>query len=417
MRIQLPDWGKIIWEPARYKVLYGGRGGAKSRTFGTGALIRAGERYERIFCGREIQRSIKDSVKRLLDDQIERYVRMKAFPPGFFKSYKTEIVCESTGSSFIFGGLRNNPESTIKSMEGVTIAWIEEAHTVSRNSLDILIPTIREANSEIWLSFNAKYKTDPVYHDFVLNEPPEDSIVLKVDFCDNPWFPEVLRKEMRRDRKRDRDKYRHIWLGETVVHSEAQIFSRVWREEPVPEPPEGTTLLFGADWGFSTDPAALIRCWISGRTLYIDYEAYGVGVEIDELPQFYDKVPGSRKWKIRADSSRPDTISYMSRKGFNIVKAYKGPGSIEDGIAFLRGFDIVVDPRCKRTISELMLYSYKIDPHTNEVLPIILDQHNHLMDCLRYAVSQLMKAIEDQHTVGAGIPIESNRDFRVNEAA
>lgn len=391
MNIQLPDWAEDFTQPARYKVAYGGRGSAKSWSFARLFLLYAAQQHERILCAREIQKSINDSVKRLLDDQISVLINNRLIPPGHFRSTKTEIRCPATDSLFIFAGLRSNPESTIKSMERLTRCWVEEAHTVSRASLEVLIPTIRAENSELWFSFNPKFKTDPVYVDYVVGPPPPNSVIRKVNFNHNPWFPEVLRGEMLWDRKRDFDKYLHIWKGMPVQYSEAQIYNGVWREEPVPEPPPDTILYYGADWGFAKDPAALLRCWIEGTTLYIDREAYGVGVEIDELPQLYDSVEGSRKWRIRADSSRPETISYLNRRGFNIVRAKQGPGSVEDGIAYCRSFDIVVDPRCKHVIDELSLYSYKQDPITNEVLPIIVDKNNHLMDCMRYALSERTK--------------------------
>ena len=143
---------------------------------------------------------------------------------------------------------------------------------------------------------------------------------------------------------------------------------------------------FGADWGFAIDPTVLIRCHIIGRKLYIDYEAHMVGCEITDTPTLFHTIPESEKWPIVADSARPETISYMRKNGFpKIMPAIKGPKSVEDGIEWLKSFDIVVHPRCKHTIEELRLYSYKTDPMTNQVIPILADKDNHLMDALRYA--------------------------------
>jgi phage terminase large subunit len=410
IRVQLPDWSELLFEPARYKVVYGGRGSAKSWSFATALLLSAAQQRERVLCAREIQKSIDDSVKRLLDDRISFLERSNLIPTGYFISNKKEIRCPATDSLFIFSGLRSNPESTIKSMEGLTKCWVEEAHTVSRASLSILTPTVRTEDSELWFSFNPKFKTDPVYVDYVLQKPPPGSKVIKVNFNRNPWFPKVLHNEMMWDRRHDFDKFRHVWRGEPVVHSASQIYNGVWREDLVPDPPAGTTFYYGADWGFARDPAALLRCWIDGRTLYIDREAYGVGVEIDELPQLFRSVEGAEEWKIRSDPSRPETISYLNRKGFNIVKAYAGKGSIEDGISYCRSFDIVVDPRCKHTIDELSLYSYKTDKLTQEVLPIIVDKNNHLMDCLRYAVSERMRAVKHK-LVGGPAGTRNDREL------
>jgi hypothetical protein len=175
-----------------------------------------------------------------------------------------------------------------------------------------------------------------------------------------------------------------------VKNTQALVFSN-WSVREF-ETPEDSVLRFGADWGFANDPTALVRGFITGRTLFIDYEASGVGIEVDETPALFDTVPGSRKWTIRADSSRPETVSYMQRQGFKIVPAVKGPGSVEDGLAFLKSYEIVVHPRCKRAAQELGSYSYKIDPQTGEILPILEDKDNHVIDALRYACEGLRRA-------------------------
>jgi phage terminase large subunit len=291
----------------------------------------------------------------------------------------------------MFAGLKTNPES-IKSMEGVTKVWVEEAQTISQESIDLLIPTIRADGSEIWWTFNRGMKTDPVDKMFFGKDgPPPDTLIRKVNYYDNPWFPDVLRQQMEWDRSRDPDKYRHVWLGEPVMHSNAQVFYGCWSIAPVPEPPEDTVFYYGADWGFAQDPTAIVRCWIDGKTLYVDREAGGVGIEIDDTPRLLDTVVHDRRWKITADSARPETISYMNRNGFNVVASKKGKGSIEDGIARLKGYNIVVDPSCKRVIEELSLYSYKTDKRTGEITPMIEDKNNNFLDALRYATEALTR--------------------------
>lgn len=385
MGINLPPAFQEIFKPHRYKVFYGGRGSAKSRTFAT-ALIRAAMAgHERILCAREIQRSISDSVKRLLDDEIRRLGLEQ-----YFYSTKTELVCKLTDSPFLFAGLRTNIDS-IKSIEGVTKAWCEEAHGITQSSLDILIPTIRAVNSEIWFSYNPKMKTDPVHNMFVINGPPPDSFVKKVGFRDNPWFPDVLRTEMEYDRERNPDKYSHVWEGNPVVHSDAQIFYGAWRVEPVPKPEPNQHFLFGADFGFSKDPTTINRGWIEGKTLYLDYEARGVRVEIDKTPELFNKVPMAKKGIITADSARPETISYLNRHGFKVRGSKKGAGSILDGIEFLRSFEIVIDPRCKNTIDEFNLYSFKVDKLTGDITNKTEDANNHHIDGIRYMLESVRR--------------------------
>lgn len=305
-----------------------------------------------------------------------------------FESTIAEIRHLRTGSNFIFSGLRSDPDA-IKSIEGVTKCWVEEAHTVSQASIDILTPTIRADNSEIWFSYNPRFDDDPVHAMFA--DPPPRSVVVDCQYWDNPWFPEVLREEMEHCKSRDYDKYLHIWEGKTQQMSEAVVFRGRYRVDCFETPPDAE-FYFGADWGFSVDPSVLVRCFIHGRTLYIDHEAYGIGVEIDKTPDLFDKIPGSRRWRITADSARPETISYMKRHGFKVDGAAKGKDSVIEGIEFLKNYDIVCHERCKNTAYELGCYSYKTDKLTGDVLPVLEDKNNNCIDSLRYAIERVRKA-------------------------
>lgn len=372
-----------LWRPHRYKVFYGGRGSGKSWAIAEALIVMADMCKLRILCCREIQKSIKDSSYQLLKD-----TALRLGIANRFVFLETEIRHKKTGSKFIFTGLLRN-EQTIKSKEGIDICWCEEAQTISETSWETLIPTIRKDGSEIWLSFNPLNADDPTTVRFVENPPPE-AYVRKVNFDENPYFTEALRREMEWDKKNDFEKYLHIWEGYPRTFSDAQIFRGKFTVEPFDDSlaEQADRLFYGADFGFAQDPSTLIRCFMLDRKLYIDYEAYGVGVEIDELPQLYRSVPGADKWPIKADSARPETISYLrNRCGFNIDGVEKWQGSIEDGIAYLKSFEkIVIHPRCKHTADEFRLYSYKTDKTTNEVLPIILDKNNHCIDAIRYGL-------------------------------
>lgn len=381
MKVKIPRAFQGLFRPARYKAFYGGRGSAKSHSVATALILRGVGQQIRWGCYREIQKSIRDSSKRLLDDKIALLGLSE-----FYESTDTEIRGRN-GTLFIFGGLRNNPDS-VKSTEGLDGAWVEEAATVSKASIDMLVPTIRKPNSEIWFTWNPRHKTDPVDAMFRgEGGAPPNSIVRRTNFDENPWFPDVLRADMEWDKRRDPDKYAHIWLGEYQRNSQARVFKN-WRigshDEFLPDPTR--IYRFGADWGFSVDPTVLIRCYVEDRTLFVDREAYKVGCEIDQTPALFDAIGGSRNWPIRADSARPETISYMNRNGFRVTPAIKGTGSVEDGVAFLQSYDIVVHPDCRHTIDELTLYSFKIDPLTSEVLPILEDKNNHCLDAARYAL-------------------------------
>jgi len=306
---------------------------------------------------------------------------------GHFEQTKYGLYCMATGSEFIFRGLQN--PHRIKSLDGVTIAWVEESQAVSKEAWDNLIPTIREPNSEIWISFNPDLEDDPVYQMFVTEERP-DAEVVKINYDDNPYFPAPLLRELEYDKETDYERYLHVWEGEPRTISNAQVFHGKWRTA-VFETPDDATFYLGADWGFAQDPTTLIRCYIVGDALYVDREAYGVGVEIDDTAALFEAaVPDVNRWTITADSARPELISHLRNRGFNIRSAKKGKGSIESGVEFLRSFrEIVVHERCKHTADELKHYSYKVDKRTGDVLPIIVDSHNHMIDALRYAVEKI----------------------------
>ena len=386
--------------PARYKGAHGGRGSAKSHFFAESLIERIvlnpGTRAVGI---REVQASIKESSKRLLEDKI-----ISMGVSSMFEVQERQIKTHGDGL-IIFRGMKNETAESIKSLEGYDVAWVEEAQTISQRSLDMLRPTIRKEHSELWFGWNPKTPSDPIDR-LLRNNPPPGSAVVESNWRDNPFFPDVLRAEMEYDRGRDTDKYLHIWEGQYEKHSESRVFHN-WRVEPF-ESPADAIFRFGADWGFSVDPTVLVRGYIEGDTLYVDYEAWKVGCEIDETPSLFagtdeqdpprwanpnghDGLEGALKWKIMADSARPETISYMQKRGFKIQGARKGPGSVEEGVNFLKNYDIVVHPRCNHVADELAYYSYKRDPLTDEILPVLEDKKNHTIDALRYMVESVRR--------------------------
>jgi phage terminase large subunit len=378
-----------LLEPHRYKGAKGGRGSAKSH-FYAGMTIEEGVRLKLdMVCIREVQRTLDQSVKKLLELKVQDY------NAGDYFEVQDRRILTKNGGTIIFEGMQNHNADSIKSLEGYDRAWVEEAQSLSQRSLDLLRPTIRKPGSELWFSWNPNLPTDPIDVLLCGEKPPPDSAVVTVTFEDNPWFPDVLRGEMEYDRARDPEKYAHVWLGGYQTHAEARVFKN-WAVEEFTRPP-GTVHRQGADWGYAIDPSVLIRCDIEGKRLYVDYEAFMVGCEIDQLPDLFDRVPDSRKWFITADSARPETISYMQKHGFpKINAAIKGARSVEEGVAFLQSFDIVVHPRCKHLIDELTLYRYKTDPLTGKVLPQLEDKNNHCIDALRYACEGARKALRPE---------------------
>jgi phage terminase large subunit len=385
LTIRTPRVFKPLLQPARYKGAYGGRGSAKSNFFAELAIESCFIKNTFGVCAREVQKSLKQSVKRLLENKIN-----DLGVQDFFEIQDT-CIKGPNNSEIIFLGLQSHTSDAIKSLEGADWLWLEEAQNISQKSLDIARPTLRKPGSEIWASWNPNEATDPI--DALLRGPvpPPNSIVVQANYMDNPWFPEELKIELEYDKRRDYDKYLHVWMGEYLSNSEARVF-RNWKVEEF-EAPNGTVFRLGADWGFAVDPSVLIRCYIEGNILYIDYEAYKVGCEIVNLPDLFMQVPEAEKWPIIADSARPETISHMRQNGFpRIRSAIKGAKSIEDGVEFLKSYDIVVHPRCKHVITELELYSYKIDPLTDKVLPVLSDKHNHCIDAIRYGLEGARRA-------------------------
>jgi phage terminase large subunit len=374
-----------LLQPARYKGAHGGRGSGKSHHFAESAIEKSVMAKTDIVCLREIQKSLDQSVHKLLAEKIA------ALNAGAYFTVQDSRIKSTHGGVIIFQGMQNHTAESIKSLEGFDIAWVEEAQTLSQFSLDILRPTIRKPNSELWFSWNPKADTDPV--DVLLRgpSPPPEAIVVQANYKDNPWLPDVLKAEIEYDQQRDPDKFRHIWLGEYQKNSLATVF-RNWKVEEFTRP-AGTIHRLGADWGFSVDPSVLVRCDIEGNRLYVDYEAYAIGCEIVNLPELFMSIPEAEKWPITADSARPETISHMQKNGFPKIRAaIKGAKSLEDGIEFLKSFDIIVHPRCVHTIDELTHYKYKEDPLTGDVLPILEDKQNHVIDALRYACEGARRA-------------------------
>lgn len=389
-RIEIPP--KLI--PAfegnyRYRCSHGGRGSAKTRTFALMTAIRGymaamNGQSGVILCAREYMNSLEESSM----EEVKQAIRSVPWLNDFYELGEKYIRTKCRSVSYVFAGLRHNLDS-IKSKARILIAWVDEAESVSEIAWTKLAPTVREAGSEIWVTWNPERDGSATDKRFRKN-PPDNAVVVEMNYDDNPWFPSVLEDERLNDQARlDTATYAWIWEGAYLENSDKQVLANKYVVQSFPDDlwQQADRLLFGADFGFAKDPNTLIRMFILDDRLYIEREAYGVGVELDHMPEFYDEIPEARKWPIKADSARPETISYLKRQGFNISAAKKWQGSVEDGITHLRGFkQIIIHPRCKETAKEARLYSYKTDRITGEVLPVILDANNHCWDAVRYGL-------------------------------
>jgi phage terminase large subunit len=415
----------FITEKKRYKIAYGGRAGAKTDSVAVMLLIemlRAPVSTMQnkvtpfvVLVVRETLESIADSCHATFVKYIDLYNLNK-----FFKITENKIICTINNSYIIFKGIRNRP-TEIKSLQGVMRCWVEEAANVSRNSWDILIPTIRAEGSEIWITFNPINALDETYQRFVANPHP-DSIVVNVNFYDNPFNNSDTLKEIKNWKLFRPEDYEHIFLGKVKEYSEALIFKNKFQIKEFKEHNWAETLghkfYYGADWGFAKDPTCLIRCFIKEellentevkvKNLYIDYEVGGIGIELTQIKAMFQKIPDIEKYferkteyrlenqlgpiTIYGDSSRPDIISFLRNEGLPLYECYKT--KIEDGIDFLKSFyKIYIHPRCKETIREFQNYSYKINKNNGKILPEVDDKAgvDHYIDALRYSLSDLIK--------------------------
>jgi phage terminase large subunit len=401
IRIQIPKAHLfLINEPAFIKGLWGGRGGAKSWSAATAISALAAQRKMRILCGREFQTSIKDSVHYLICSRIQEM--------GLSHLYdmQDKQIKGHLGSEIFYRGFARNLQE-IKSTEALDLCWLEEAEATSEQSWETLLPTMRKAGAEIWATWNPVDEKAPTRQRLIV-KPYPGSIVKKVGWQDNPFFPDELEKQrqiMLADRD-DWEAYDHVWEGACRRITGATIFRGKF-ELAAFETPSWARFFHGADWGFAVDPTTLIRSFMGPpiehlhnpemrndeSCLYIDRELYQVGLELDHIPDFFRQIPTSPNWPIYADSARPETISYVARQGgFNISPADKWEGCVEDGIQHLKGFArIYIHQSCTHMYEEARLYSFKVDKQTEEVLPIVVDKHNHCWDALRYSIGDFIQ--------------------------
>jgi len=391
LEIKTPRWAVPLLGSAPYKGAHGGRGGGKSHFFAELMVEEAicNPDYSAV-CIREIQRSLKFSAKRLLEDKIRHFGA-----EHYFEITQTEIRRHGGEGVIIFQGMQDHTAESIRSLEGFDRAWVEEAHVLSARSLEMLLPTIREEGSEIWFAWNPQHPTDPV--DRLMRGDQCDSeqtICVETNWTDNPFITQKTLAEKERHRRFHPITYDHVWLGHYIEISEAIIFSGHWVIESFEPGEDWQGPYHGLDFGFANDPTAAVKVWINDGRLFIEREAGGRRLDLDDTRAALEKgIPGISEYVVRADSARPESISHLRKHGMAKVQGVKkGQGSVQDGIEFLKSFEeIVVHPRCTETAGELRRYQYKVDRASGDVLPIVVDAFNHYIDGTRYAVEPLMR--------------------------
>jgi phage terminase large subunit len=390
---EFPERLQFLFEPHRYKVAYGGRGSGKSWSMARALLIKAASEPTRVLCAREIQKSIKQSVHTLLNDQIQ------SLGLGAFYEVLEAEIRGLNGSTFSFTGLATNTVESIKSFEGCDIVWVEEAQTVSKKSWDILIPTIRKPNSEIWVSFNPNIDTDDTYTRFVVN-PPENAKVVKVNYTDNPWFPEVLETERLHSLKTNPD-YANIWEGDCKAAVDGAIYSNEIREAQegnrittVPyDPMMKVHVVMDLGWN---DSMSVILCQkgISDLRIigYIEddhrtldsYSAQLKNLSYNWGTMFLPHDGQSKDFKHGISAE-----DIMKKLGWDIRIVPKA--DIESGIKLARmNFHrIYFDKSAQRLVECLKNYRRSINSATNEPGAPLHDEFSHGADAFRYLCTSI----------------------------
>lgn len=411
-----PEKARPIFKPARTKVLWGGRGSTKSHTIAMALLIDGMREPHRILCARELQSSIADSVHKLLSDKITQYGL-----DSFYEVQKASIIGKN-GTEFFFAGLRHNINS-IKSFEGCTRVWVEEAQNVSKNSWDVLIPTIRKEGSEIWISFNPELEEDETYKRFVLN-PPADSIVIKMNYTDNPWFPNVLRHEMEHLKNTDREAYLNVWEGQCRQSVSGAVYGREILAARNDSPTRITKVPYDSvkpvhtfwDLGWSDYVAIWFAQSIAREYRLIDYAEYrltklsDIVKELQAKDYLYGKHMLPHDGAAATLAAEGQTIQQQLQKlvgrsiKVNIVPniGFEAGKNIARNIFSQCWFDEV---KCERGLYALRHYRYSdnIEKHTSTRLPLH-DDSSHGADAFRYfavGIKQADTEISIPHNAGS----------------
>jgi phage terminase large subunit len=373
--IEIPSEFKRLFDKDwREAAVYGGRFSLKSHTVARILLIRARQSKIRIACFREFQNSISDSSYQLLSDLIKKYDLNE------FILTNNSIVNSVTGSDFIFKGLWNN-EQSIKSIEGIDIAWVEEAQTVSEKSLEVLTPTVRKDGSQIIYTYNRLLEEDPVHNRLVIQGRP-NTLVINVNYdiaIKYKMVPDVILKEINDDRERRPALYKHKWLGEPhstelKVYKDWQIIDEI--------PHEARLERYGLDFGYTNDPTAIIAIYKYNGGFILDEITYQKGLSNKQIADIFSNQPQAL---VIADSAEPKSIDELKLYGVNVLGAVKGRDSINQGIQYVQNQRISLTKHSINTLQEYRKYLWKSDKE-GRTLNVPEDIFNHSMDAIRYGL-------------------------------
>lgn len=413
---ELPKVTENFALPARTRVFKGGRSSGKTRAIAKRSAIRVYQLAELGVSGvflssREHLNSLEESSM----EEIKQAIASEPFLADYFDVGEKYIRTKNRRIDFAFAGLRHNLDS-IKSKSRIIGNWTDEGESVSEVAWRKLIGTLREEGpgwiAENWISYNPESPDSATHKRFLLANA-NDCIVTEMNWRDNLFFPTLSNLNRLEDKRLRPDTYDHVWEGAFLTMTEAQVFHGKFEVEEFEPKFYWDGPFQGGDFGFSQDPTAAVRVWIGDGCLWVEYEAGKTGLELDDTGQFVtDRIPGFADTPTRWDNARPESISHIKKSKRSpddprvpLPRSYsveKWPGSVEDGIAFIRSFEkVVIHPRCTQTAREFRLYSYKIDRLTQDILAVVIDANNHYIDAIRYALAPIIKS------AGSGTIVET----------
>lgn len=412
IKAQFPAKLRPLFAPKRYKVMHGGRGGGKSWAVARALILKVADEGLRVLCAREVQKSMKESVHRLLKDQITALGL-----DSDFTVLETEIRCQN-GGGFVFTGLQSHTVDTIKSFEGCDIVWVEEGHGVSKKSWDTLIPTIRKPNSEIWVTLNPDMESDDTYQRFI-SAPSDDTWVCEVNWRDNPWFPSVLEAERQKAERLDPEGYQHIWEGKPRRVAEGAIYRHeidaLFADGRVMDVPYDPVLPVNTVWDLGWNDAMTIiivqKSPMAIRVLdYIEDSNRTYAWYVAELEK--------RPYRWGTDYLPHDGAACNPQTGISSIQTLRNLGrnvaeplpaiDAEEGIKQAR----MIFPKCyfdktktARLVECLKRYRRAINQRTNEPTGPLHDEHSHGADAFRYLGMSIP-------LMGHGTSADSLKDFK-----
>lgn len=381
--INIPiEYKRLFDKDWREAAVYGGRYSLKSHTVARYLLIRARMEKVRVGCFREFQNSISDSSHQLLKDLIEKYEL------NDFQVTDKAIINTVTGSDFLFKGLWNN-EQSIKSIEGIDIAWVEEAQTITETSLEVLTPTVRKKGSQIIYTYNRDLEDDPVHKRLVLDGRPNTLIInVNYDIAEKyGMLPDVIKQEIEDDKEKRPALYKHKWLGQPSNNLERKIYSDWAIIDVIPH--EARLERYGLDFGYSNDPTAIVGIYYYNGGYILDEVCYQKGLSNKRISEII--LNQEKQSLVIADSAEPKSIDEIRLYGINILPAEKGPDSINYGIKILQDERISITKRSANLIQEYRNYMWKTD-RNEKILTIPESGNDHLLDAVRYGITSLKKS-------------------------